>query len=145
MTALANLKLVSAARISRLTDTERRRLKLIDRLDDQIKCIEAAINKQSFTKSKIAWRTDDDGREEQVTISRTIRPWWWQDIKGQFFVAIKYGTQTIELAKGKAAIQATSLDELAKALNTVKQATLSGELDLQLDQAGKKSASRFKN
>ena len=145
MTALANLKLVSATRISRLTDTERRRLKLVDRLDEQIKCIDAAINKQSYTKSKLAWRTNDDGHEEQVTITRTIRPWWWQDIKGQFFVAIKYGTQTIELAKGKAAIQASSLEELGKALNSVKQATLSGELDSVLDQAGLKSASRFKN
>ena len=145
MAILGNLKLVAASRMHRLSDTERRRLKLVDKLDDQMKCIEAATKSESYTKQKKAWRTNDDGLEEQVTITRTIRPWWWQDIKGNLFVAIKYGTQPIELAKGKTAIQVSSLDELGKVMATIRQAVMAGELDLQLDQAGLKTASRFKN
>jgi len=145
MAILGNLKLVAASRMHRLSDTERRRLKLVDKLDDQLKCVEAATKSESYTKQKKAWRTNDDGLEEQVTITRTIRPWWWQDIKGNLFVAIKYGTQPIELAKGKTAIQVSSLDELGKVMATIRQAVMAGELDLQLDQAGLKTASRFKN
>jgi hypothetical protein len=145
MAILGNLKLVAASRMHRLSDTERRRLKLVDKLDDQMKCIEAATKSESYTKQKKAWRTNDDGLEEQVTITRTIRPWWWQDIKGNLFVAIKYGTQPIELAKGKTAIQVGSLDELGKVMATIRQAVMAGELDPQLDQAGLKTASRFKN
>jgi hypothetical protein len=144
MAILGNLKLVAASRMHRLSDTERRRLKLVDKLDDQLKCVEAATKSESYTKQKKAWRTNDDGLEEQVTITRTIQPWWWQDIKGNLFVAIKYGTQPIELAKGKTAIQVSSLDELGKVMATIRQAVMAGELDLQLDQAGLKTASRFK-
>ncbi len=145
MAILASLKLVSATRMTRLTDTERRRLKLVDKLDDQIKCIQAALNNQAYVKSKIAWRTNDEGKDEQVTITRAVRPWWWQDIKGKLFIAIKYGTQPMELSKGKTAIQVDSLDELSKVMSSIRQAVLSGELDTQLDQAGLRTASRFKS
>jgi hypothetical protein len=145
MAILGSLKLVTATRLNRLTDTERRRLKLVDKLDDQIKCIEAASKNEAFMKSRKAWRTNDDGQDEHVTITRSVRPWWWQDIKGQLFIAIKYGTQPMELAKGKTAIQVSSLDELSKVMSSIKQAVLMGELDTQLDQAGLKTASRFKN
>ena len=145
MAILGSLKLVSATRLSRLSDTEKRRLKLVDKLDDQIKCIEATLKNEVYIKSKKAWRTNDDGQDEQVTITRSVRPWWWQDIKGQIFIAIKYGTQPMELAKGKSAIQVSSLDELAKVLTSIRQAVLIGELDAQLDQAGLKTAIRFKN
>lgn len=144
MAILGNLKFVNASRVTRLTDTERRRLKLVDKLDDQIKCVEAAIKNQVHTKSKLVWRTNDYGQEEQVTITRTIRPWWWQDIKGLIYVSIKYGTQNLELLKGKGAIQVSSLDELLRIFTTIKQATVAGELDTQLDQAGIKTASRFR-
>lgn len=144
MAILASLKLVSATRMTRLTDTERRRLKLVDKLDDQIKCIQAALNNQVYVKSKIAWRTNDEGKDEQVTITRAVRPWWWQDIKGQLFIAIKYGTQPMELAKGKTAIQVNSLEELVKVMSSIKQAVLVGEFDVQLNLAGQRTAGRFK-
>ena len=47
MAILGNLKLVAASRMHRLSDTERRRLKLVDKLDDQLNCVEAATKSES--------------------------------------------------------------------------------------------------
>jgi hypothetical protein len=145
MAIITQLKLVAASRATRLSDTERRRLKLADKIDDQLKCAEAAKTNSLHTKSRSVWRMNDEGENVQVTISRNIRPWWWKDIKGQIYLAIKYGSQPLELAKGKAAIQIGNLDELSKTLDSIKQAVLAGELDAQLEQAGLKTASKFKN
>jgi len=145
MSHIASLKLVAASRMNRLTDTERRRLKLLDKLDDQIRSLEASMKNEIFAKQRRVWRKNDDGQDEQVTITRTIRPWWWSDMKGQIFFALKYGSHPIELAKGKTAIQVPTMDDLLKAFSTVRQAVIAGELDPQLDQASMKTASRFQH
>ena len=145
MTHIASLKLVAASRMNRLTDTERRRLKLLDKLDDQIRCAEASLKNEIYTKQRRVWRKNDEGHDEQVTITRAIRPWWLSDMKGQVFFALKYGSHPIELAKCKTAIQVPSLDDLVKAFGTVRQAVLAGELDPQLYQASLKTASRFQH
>lgn len=51
------------------------------------------------------------------------------------YVSIRYGTQMIELAKGKYSIEVESAQALIKALETVKQAVESGELDNQITNA----------
>jgi hypothetical protein len=145
MSHIASLKLVAASRMSRLTDTERRRLKLLDKLDDQIRSLEASLKNETFAKQRRVWRKNDEGHDEQVTITRTVRPWWWSDMKGQIFFALKYGSHPIELAKGKTAIQVPTMDDLLKAFGTVRQAVIAGELDPQLDQASMKTASRFQH
>lgn len=145
MSHIASLKLVAASRVNRLTDTERRRLKLLDKLDDQIRSLDAAQKNEIYTKQRRVWRKNDEGHDEQVTITRAIRPWWWSDMKGQIFFALKYGSQPIELAKGKTAIQVPNLDDLVKAFATIRQAVIAGELDPQLDQASIKTASRFQH
>ena len=145
MTHFASLKLVAASRVNRLTDTVRRRLKLLYKLYDQILCAEEILKNEIYTKQRRVWRKNDEGQDEQVTITRAIRPWWWTDIKGQIFIALKYGSHSIELAKGKTAIQVPTMDDLLKAFATVRQAVMAGELDTLLDQASMKTASRFQH
>jgi hypothetical protein len=41
-------------------------------------------------------------------------------MKGQIFFALKYGSDTIELAEGKTAIQVSTLDDLVKAFGASK-------------------------
>jgi hypothetical protein len=51
---------------------------------------------------------------------------------------VKYGSGTLEVAKGKNSVEVSSGAELVKALETLKLATESGELDTQLENAGLK-------
>jgi len=144
MAILSSLKFVTVSRSSRLNEVEKRRLKLSDRLEDQIDCVKSKLNNQFFTKSKQVWRANESGADELVTVSRVIKPWWWTDLRGQIFFPLKYGTQPIEFVKGKSVFQVDNLEELLKSLIELKRAVLDGELDSNLKFAGSQSSSRIK-
>ena len=56
---------------------------------------------------------------------------------------MKYGSRTLEVAKGKNSVEVSSGAELVKALETLKLATESGEFDTQLENAGLKYRNNF--
>jgi hypothetical protein len=55
--------------------------------------------------------------------------------QGKLCVSIRYGTQVMELAKGKTSIEVESAQALIRALELVKQAVEGGELDTQINNA----------
>jgi len=59
-------------------------------------------------------------------------------------MAIKYGSKVIELAKGKSAVQAETLEQIIEVLKSLKLATSIGELDLHLSQASELIRKKFK-
>jgi hypothetical protein len=70
-----------------------------------------------------------------VEVPKRIREWWFKNEQGKMCVSVKYGTQVIELAKGKCSIEVDSAAALIKALELVKQAVEVGELDAQINHA----------
>ena len=90
MPLLSSLKLVAATRVSRLTGTERRRLKLLDRIDDQIRCAESQLKNETYVVSRKIWQVDENGKDIQVTVPRKIRSWFWRDLSGQVFISLRY-------------------------------------------------------
>jgi hypothetical protein len=145
MAILSSLKFVTVTRSSRLNEVEKRRLKLSDRLEDQIDCVKSKLNNQFFTKSKQVWRANESGADELVAVSRVIKPWWWTDLRGQIFFPLKYGTQPIEFVKGKSVFQVDNLEELLKSLIELKRAVLEGELDVQLTIVARASGTKLKD
>ena len=75
---------------------------------------------------------------------RKVSPWWWTDKDGKYLMAIKYGSKVIELAKGKSAVQAETLEQIIEVLKSLKLATSNGELDLHLTQASELIRKKFK-
>jgi len=57
---------------------------------------------------------------------------------------VRYGSWTIELAKGKPSVEVASAEDLVRALETVKQAVEAGELDTEIDKASSSLRSGFK-
>jgi hypothetical protein len=60
---------------------------------------------------------------------------WFQSEGGKVCVAVKYGSWTIELAKGKPSVEVATGEELVKALTAIKAAVEAGEPDAQIEQA----------
>ena len=60
-------------------------------------------------------------------------------------VQLKYGSRTLEIAKGNNSVEVTSGDELIKVLELLKTAVEAGELDGQLEIVGIKFRSTFQN
>ena len=77
----------------------------------------------------------ETGLRKQVEVPKRIKPWWFQSESGKVCVSIKYGSWTIELAKGKPSVEVANGEELVKALTTIKAAVEAGELDSQIETA----------
>ncbi len=75
------------------------------------------------------------GQRKQIETAKRIKSWWFTNEGGKLCVSIRYGTQVIELAKGKYSIEVADESALISALEMVKQAVEAGELDVQINTA----------
>ena len=66
---------------------------------------------------------------------KRIKTWWFQSEEGKVCVSVKYGSWTLELAKGKPSVEVPSGEALIKALESIKAAVEAGELDEQIETA----------
>ena len=80
-------------------------------------------------------KDSETGLRKQIQVPKPIKPWWFESQSGKVCVAIKYGSCTIELAKGKPSVEVASAEELVKALTAIKAAVQAGELDAQIELA----------
>jgi hypothetical protein len=121
-----------------------RREKLMSRILEQLSMV---IKLQSGSGAgqyrTVRRKNSETGEVEEVQMDRKVSPWWWQGVDGKWFVSIKYGTQTIELAKGKGSIQVDGLPGVENALRLIGEATSRGELDEMLTAAGTNLRKRF--
>ena len=69
---------------------------------------------------------------KSVEVNKRLREWWFKNEQGKVCVAIKYGSQLIELAKGKHSVECENVEGLVKALTAIKSAVEAGELDTQI-------------
>jgi hypothetical protein len=125
---LSTLKFVTAAQPSTrstLSPTERRRMALIDRIEEQIALATAQLDGKTaeFTRTV---KNKETGQKE--TRSKFVRAWYWAD-GSKYVVSIKYGLHILQFAKGANAIEAPSLKGVVSTLQTIKQAAAVGELD----------------
>lgn len=142
---LNTLKFVQAKRVAmNVNATEFRRQKLVRKIDEQI----ALVNRiesgagQSVTRTKHV--KNDDGTTVTVEVERKARAWWFNSDKGTLCISVRYGAKSIELAKGRNAIEVGSVDKLIPTFEAVKKAVLSGELDSQITATAEAVKARFK-
>jgi hypothetical protein len=145
MSALTVLKLTAAKKPTHLSAVVIRRNKLSAKLWEQIQLAKSQIECTAFTVTKFRGITDKEtGLRKSVEVPKRIREWWFRNEVGKVCVSIRYGTQVIELAKGKHSIEVENAQALIKALETVKQAVEAGELDTQIENAGNHLRSGFR-
>ena len=137
MIQLADVKLVSAVRPTFQDPVALKRSKFISRISEQLE-----IANHLMKGEQIPFTSFND--PVSLKRPRKVSPWWWIDKDGKYLMAIKYGSKVIELAKGKPAVQAETLDQIIEVLNSLKLATSNGELDLHLTQASELIRKKFK-
>lgn len=135
MSALSKLKLVSA-QAERKSPMVLRRNKLTGKLSDQISYAKAVIAGSTYAAKRVRFVQDaDSGERKQVEIATRVKQWWWTAANGKVVLALRYGAKSIEIAKGKNAIEVGAMGDLVAALEAVKEAVHAGELDTQIEQA----------
>ena len=145
MSALNTLKFVSAKKPTQLAPIEIRRRKLSSKLWSQIQLANALNNGETYTEKKFrTFKDRQTGVTRSVEVLKRIRQMWFVGENGKVCVQIKYGSKILEFSKGKNAIEVSSGEELITALNTLKIAVESGELDNQLNLAADSVKEKFK-
>jgi hypothetical protein len=145
MSTLDTLKLVGDKKPNHIPPIQVRRNKLSNRLWEQIQLAKSQVDGTQFVVTKYRNVKDQaTGLKKQVEIPKRVRPWWFVSSNGKVCVSIRYGSQTLEIAKGKPSVEVDSANGLIKALETIKQAVETGELDKQIDEASTHLRSGFK-
>ena len=133
---MSTLKLSTAKKPTHQPIVVIRRLKLANKVWEQIQLAKSQIDGTQFAVKKYRSYTDKaTGLRKQVEVNKRLREWWFSNEQGKVCVAIKYGTRILELAKGKHSIEVANANELVKALELVKQAVEVGELDAEIEKA----------
>lgn len=134
MNALINLKLVTTKRPSGMPAVVQRRNRLIAKIWEQTQLAKAQQEGKTFAPVVVrSVKNVDTGDRASVEITKRVRPWWWTADSGKICVNVKYGSKILELAKGKTAVEVSTMAELVPALETLKAAIAAGELDAQID------------
>jgi len=122
-----------------------RRNKLSSKLWEQIQLAKSQLDGTPFVVMKYRSMVDrETGLRKQVELPKRIKPWWFQSEQGKVCVSVRYGSWTIELAKGKPSVEVASAQDLIKTLETIKSAVEAGELDVQIETASAHLRSGFK-
>ena len=145
MSALSTLKLVAIKKPLHTPVIELRRRKLSTKLWEQIQLAKSQIDGTPFVVMKFRSLVDrDTGLRKQVELPKRIKPWWFVSDSGKVCFSVRYGSWTIELAKGKPSVEVTSAEDLVRVIETVKKAVEAGELDAQIETASAHLRSGFK-
>jgi len=145
MSALSTLKLVAVKKPSHMPAIVIRRNKLSSKLWEQIQLAKSQLEGTPFVVMKYRSIVDrETGLRKQVELPKRIKPWWFQSEQGKVCVSVKYGSWTIELAKGKPSVEVANAQDLIKTLETIKSAVEAGELDVQIEMASAHLRSGFK-
>ena len=144
MSVLSNLKLVDVKKPRNMPAIVVRRNKLSSKLWEQIQLAKSQLEGTQFVVTKFRSIKDrETGLVKQVEVPKRIKPWWFQSNEGKVCFSVRYGSWTIDLAKGKPSVEVESGEELVKALTTIKIAVEAGELDAQIEIASAKLRSGF--
>ncbi len=145
MTVISELKLVADKKPRNMPVIVVRRNKLAAKLWEQIQLAKSQIDGTPFVIHKFrSVRDPETGVKKQLEVPKRIKPWWFQSEAGKVCIAIRYGSYTLELAKGKPSIEVASAADLIKTLEVIKTAVEAGELDSQIELASQSLRSGFR-
>ena len=146
VSALSELKLTTQSKPTHRNAVVVRRQKLIERVFEQLRLIESYKSGTSSQAYRTVRKTNPDtGLVELTQTDRKISPWWWSTADGKWYLSIKYGTQVLELAKGKGSIQVDGLLGVESTLRVIGEAAEKGDLDDVLTATGQNLRKRFQH
>ncbi len=142
--ALATLKLTAARKPRALPDVVKRRNKLLRKLTEQRELALAQLEGRTYAPKRLRTLKDADGQRVVREMPVRIKAWWWIGEKNETLLSIFYGSKTLELAKGKTAIEIADSKQLVAVIDTVIAATQNAELDVLIEAASIKLRDGFK-
>lgn len=142
---LATLKLTAARKQRALPEVVKRRNKLLKKLAEQRELAVALNEGRNYAPKRLRTVTDaETGRRIVREMPVRIKAWWWVGEKGETLLSVHYGSKTLELSKGKTAIEVASANDLPAIFDVLISAVQANELDMQIEAASVKLRDGFK-
>jgi hypothetical protein len=129
MTFIAKLKLVASKRERNLSPILVRRNKLAAKIEEQLQLATAQKEGRLYAPKRIKTVTNELGERVAVETTKRVKEWYWTTPANKINLSVRYGSKTLELSKGKNAIELSSGEELLSTLSMLKDAVIAGELD----------------
>ncbi|MCC2606807.1 DUF6641 family protein [Planctobacterium marinum] len=141
---LSSLKVIARPKIEPKPPIIGKRLKLIEKLEQQQEMATCMIEKRPFEAYRE--KTVKDPQTGERTKQRrqiNVRPWYY-DSDGHYYLEVKVNNKPIDLQKDKPAIDVGDKSKLPEVIETIIKATEKGELDafLQPPQQVKKTPAK---
>ena len=143
MSFFSKLKLVSSKRERNLSPIIVRRNKLAAKIEEQLQLANAQKEGRLYAPKRIKTVTNDAGDRVAIETTKRIKEWFWTTPANKINLSVRYGSKTLELAKGKNAIELSTGDELLATLALLKDAVIAGELDEAITNASDKLRAGF--
>lgn len=136
--ALAGLKLTAVKQPVNVSEEQVRRNKIVKRLVEQRELAAAVAAGVAYKQEKTRTVVDKDtGERSTVTVNKRVKQWWFATDDNRFALTVRYGSQILELARGKFSVDVPDLHQLVPTIDLVIEAVRAGELDKQIaDAAG---------
>jgi hypothetical protein len=144
MSQLATLKLTAAKKPAIQPLIVQQRSKLAKRLFEQMELARSQRDGTAYIQMRVKTITGIDGEPKSIEVHKRVKAWWFTADNGKLCLLVRYGSKAIELARGKSAVEVTTIDELVSALATIKAAVEAGELDAQIQAASSQLREGFK-
>jgi hypothetical protein len=87
--------------------------------------------------------TNESGERVLIETTKRVKEWFWTTPSNKINLSVRYGSKTLELAKGKNAIELNTQDELIETLALLHQVVIGGELDEAISAASEKLRAGF--
>jgi hypothetical protein len=143
MSFIAKLKLVSSKRERNLSPILLRRQKLASKIEEQIELALCQKNGTLYTPKRLKTVKNEAGERVVVETTKRVKEWFWKTPNNKLHLSVRYGSKTLELAKGKNAIELSTQDELIETLALLQQVVIGGELDEAITNASEKLKAGF--
>jgi hypothetical protein len=143
MSFITKLKLVSSKRESNLSPIILRRQKLAAKIEEQLELARCQKNGILFAPKRLKTIKNEAGERVVVETTKRVKEWFWTTPTNKINLSVRYGSKTLELAKGKNAIELGSQDELIETLASLQNVVISGELDEAINNASDKLRAGF--
>lgn len=144
MSQLATLKLTAAKKPATQPLIMQQRSKMAKRLFEQMELARSQRDGTAYIQMRVKTITGIEGELKSIEVQKRVKAWWFTADNGKLCLLVRYGSKVIELARGKTAVEVTTLDELVSALATIKAAVEAGELDAQIQAASSQLREGFK-
>ena len=143
MSFITKLKLVSSKREHNLSPIILRRQKLAAKIEEQLELARCQKNGILFAPKRLKTIKNEVGERVVIETTKRVKEWFWTTPTKKINLSLRYGSKTLELVKGKNAIELGTQDELIETLTLLKQVVIDGEFDEAINNASDKLRAGF--